>query len=234
MNSELLGSLCAGDDFPLRSPRLLLPPSLAPPPPHTQLQRQARVAGAVAPEGAGADGGDGRGRVSVCAGAQTGRREGGREGGEPLLLCSPLRSLLHAPHSAPSLTSSTTATLLSEPRFLTHPAARSADDPRWRFEFPDPGAIGVPVLQVVDVAFGYNPAKPLFSCVGTAWQWRCRGARIDGTRRSPCQRVASSYLTLPLAPLPATPLPAAASSLVSTATAAWRSWAPTARASPRC
>ena len=37
-----------------------------------------------------------------------------------------------------------------------------ADDPRWNFEFPDPGALGTPVLQVVDVAFGYNPAKPLF------------------------------------------------------------------------
>ena len=37
-----------------------------------------------------------------------------------------------------------------------------ADDPRWRFEFPDPGPLGVPVLQVLDVAFGYDPARPLF------------------------------------------------------------------------
>ena len=31
-----------------------------------------------------------------------------------------------------------------------------ADDPRWKFEFPDPGPLGVPVLQVNDVAFGYD------------------------------------------------------------------------------
>jgi len=36
-----------------------------------------------------------------------------------------------------------------------------ADDPKWRFEFPDPGALGVPVLQVDDVTFGYTPDRPL-------------------------------------------------------------------------
>jgi ATPase subunit of ABC transporter with duplicated ATPase domains len=34
-----------------------------------------------------------------------------------------------------------------------------ADDPKWRFEFPDPGALGLPVLQVDDVTFGYTPDK---------------------------------------------------------------------------
>ena len=38
-----------------------------------------------------------------------------------------------------------------------------ADDPRWKFEFPDPGVLGVPVLQVQDVAFGYSADKPLFT-----------------------------------------------------------------------
>ena len=37
-----------------------------------------------------------------------------------------------------------------------------ADDPRWKFEFPDPGPLGVPVLQVSDVAFGYDLRAPLF------------------------------------------------------------------------
>jgi ATP-binding cassette subfamily F protein 3 len=35
------------------------------------------------------------------------------------------------------------------------------DDPRWKFEFPDPGALGIPVLQVNDVTFGYDAARPL-------------------------------------------------------------------------
>ncbi|RYY32773.1 ATP-binding cassette domain-containing protein, partial [archaeon] len=29
-----------------------------------------------------------------------------------------------------------------------------ADDPKWRFEFPDPGALPIPVLQIDDVTFG--------------------------------------------------------------------------------
>jgi ATP-binding cassette subfamily F protein 3 len=37
-----------------------------------------------------------------------------------------------------------------------------ADDPRWKFEFPDPGPLGVPVLQVSDVSFGYQVGNPLF------------------------------------------------------------------------
>ena len=37
-----------------------------------------------------------------------------------------------------------------------------ADDPRWKFEFPDPGPIGMPVLQVQDVSFGYTQDRPLF------------------------------------------------------------------------
>lgn len=36
------------------------------------------------------------------------------------------------------------------------------DDPRWKFEFPDPGPLGTPVLAVVDVAFGYDAGNPLF------------------------------------------------------------------------
>ena len=40
-----------------------------------------------------------------------------------------------------------------------------ADDPRWVFEFPDPGPISGTILQVVDAGFGYNPTKPLFSGV---------------------------------------------------------------------
>ena len=42
------------------------------------------------------------------------------------------------------------------------------DDPRWKFEFPDPGPLGIPVLQVSDVAFGYDPARPLFRGVNFA------------------------------------------------------------------
>jgi ATP-binding cassette subfamily F protein 3 len=41
----------------------------------------------------------------------------------------------------------------------------ASDDPRWRFEFPDPGALTIPMLQVVDVAFGYDPVRPLFKGV---------------------------------------------------------------------
>lgn len=40
-----------------------------------------------------------------------------------------------------------------------------ADDPRWKFEFPDPGPLGVPVLQVNDVSFGYDTSNPLFKGV---------------------------------------------------------------------
>ncbi len=39
------------------------------------------------------------------------------------------------------------------------------DDPRWKFEFPNPGPLGQPVLHVVDVAFGYDPRRPLFTGV---------------------------------------------------------------------
>lgn len=35
------------------------------------------------------------------------------------------------------------------------------EDSKWRFEFPEPGALGVPVIQVDGVTFGYDPAKPL-------------------------------------------------------------------------
>jgi ATP-binding cassette, subfamily F, member 3 len=41
----------------------------------------------------------------------------------------------------------------------------ASDDPRWRFEFPDPGPLTIPMLQVVDVAFGYDPKRPLFKGV---------------------------------------------------------------------
>lgn len=40
-----------------------------------------------------------------------------------------------------------------------------ADDPRWKFEFPDPGPLGLPVLQVNDVSFGYDTSNPLFKGV---------------------------------------------------------------------
>ena len=36
------------------------------------------------------------------------------------------------------------------------------DDPKWRFTFPDPGPLSVPVLQMVDVEFGYTPDNILF------------------------------------------------------------------------
>jgi len=35
-----------------------------------------------------------------------------------------------------------------------------ADDPKWRFEFPDPGPLALPVLQVDDVTFGYAAERP--------------------------------------------------------------------------
>ena len=39
------------------------------------------------------------------------------------------------------------------------------DDPKWRFSFPDPGPLGVPLLQMIDVGFGYNPSHLLFDDV---------------------------------------------------------------------
>jgi hypothetical protein len=39
------------------------------------------------------------------------------------------------------------------------------DDPKWRFSFPDPGPLGVPMLQLIDVGFGYDPSRPLFDDV---------------------------------------------------------------------
>lgn len=42
------------------------------------------------------------------------------------------------------------------------------DDPRWKFEFPDPGALGIPVLQVNDVTFGYDAARPLIRAANFA------------------------------------------------------------------
>lgn len=39
------------------------------------------------------------------------------------------------------------------------------DDPKWKFEFPDPGPLGIPVLQINDVTFGYRADKPLFKGV---------------------------------------------------------------------
>ena len=42
------------------------------------------------------------------------------------------------------------------------------DDPKWVFEFPDPGQLGVPVLQMNEVAFGYKPGSTLFSGVNFA------------------------------------------------------------------
>jgi len=39
------------------------------------------------------------------------------------------------------------------------------DDPKWRFAFPDPGPLSVPVLQMVDVGFGYTSDLTLFEDV---------------------------------------------------------------------
>lgn len=53
-----------------------------------------------------------------------------------------------------------------------------ADDPRWKFEFPDPGAIGTPVLQILDVSFGYDPSRPLFKGVNFGLDMESRVALV--------------------------------------------------------
>ena len=53
-----------------------------------------------------------------------------------------------------------------------------ADDPRWKFEFPDPGPIGTPVLQILDVSFGYDPARPLFRGVNFGLDMESRVALV--------------------------------------------------------
>ena len=53
-----------------------------------------------------------------------------------------------------------------------------ADDPRWKFEFPDPGTIGTPVLQILDVSFGYDPARPLFRGVNFGLDMESRVALV--------------------------------------------------------
>jgi ATP-binding cassette subfamily F protein 3 len=60
------------------------------------------------------------------------------------------------------------------------------DDPRWRFEFPDPGPLGQPVLAVADVAFGYTADKPLFKDVnfGVAMDSRIGIVGANGAGKS--------------------------------------------------
>ncbi len=46
-----------------------------------------------------------------------------------------------------------------------HTLEEIIEDPKWRFQFPEPEPLGRPVLQVVDVGFGYDATKPLFKHV---------------------------------------------------------------------
>eukprot|EP00004_Rigifila_ramosa_P021354 TRINITY_DN5664_c0_g1_i1.p1 TRINITY_DN5664_c0_g1~~TRINITY_DN5664_c0_g1_i1.p1 ORF type:complete len:740 (-),score=178.61 TRINITY_DN5664_c0_g1_i1:19-2148(-) len=53
-----------------------------------------------------------------------------------------------------------------------------ADDPEFRFQFPNPEPLAAPVIQVVDVSFGYDPAKLLFQKLNLAVDLQSRIALV--------------------------------------------------------
>jgi hypothetical protein len=170
------------------------PPSTSPPTPpppgvHRQvpLQRQARVARAVAHQGARAHGGGGR--LSL-------RR------GRPCPLCN-----------APTVTRPPPASrqpLLPPPTSASTPPPQvkvTERDPEYLFTFPDPGAgaISPPIIGFHDVDFGYPGGRTLFRC---AARGRTRGSELAlvGFSRPAAAR-ADSLVPTPLPPLDPLPRP---------------------------
>lgn len=53
-----------------------------------------------------------------------------------------------------------------------------ADDPKWKFEFPDPGPLNGPMLQVDDVTFGYTPDRLLLKKINFSVDMQSRIALV--------------------------------------------------------